>query len=114
MIHANNLMIGDWVEDVDFGKGMVFAISFGDEHVVTLVPEDITQPFIHVSTEGINPIPLTTEILVKNGFSTNGLDVALFDRKGGDDFVGAANIQYVHELQHILRLCGLDKKIVLS
>ena len=45
------------------------------------------------------------------GFSRNGLDIALFDRKGGDDFVGAANLQYVHELQYILRLCGIEKEI---
>ena len=113
MIHANDLMIGDWVEETNSGVGIVWAISFDDEHVVTLISNDITQPFIHVSMKDINPIPLTPEILVKNGFSTNGLDVSLFDRQGGDDFVGAANIQYVHELQHVLRLCGIDKKIVL-
>ena len=114
-MEVTDIMIGDYVEDIDFGIGEVISINFeGGEYTITLnLIGDVTKPYSHVSPEGIKPILLTPEILVKNGFSTNGLDVALFDRKGGDDFVGAANIQYVHELQHAIKLCEIDKIIKL-
>ena len=103
---ANELMIGDWVYDT---------ILKGNTKVETLSSSGIKGDFHeNVCDENtFEPIPLTPEILEKNGFSRNGLDIALFDRKGGDDFVGASNLQCVHELQHALRLCGIEKEIEL-
>lgn len=79
----------------------------------------------------LEPIPLTSEILEKNGFKhyiteENSDD---FDNREGDlyyclnktadgymscidvahSFTISGLIKYVHELQHILRLCGLDE-----
>jgi hypothetical protein len=79
----------------------------------------------------LEPIPLTPEILEKNGFKhyiteENSDD---FDNREGDlyyclnrtadgymscidvahSFTISGLIKYVHELQHILRLCGLDE-----
>ena len=111
MMYAKDLMIGDWVKfpigndkvvDLLYIEGKGICASFSAS--ATLFP---------VEVEKLQPIPLTPEILEKNGFSRNGLDIALFDRKGGDDFIGAANLQYVHELQHALRLCGIKKEIEL-
>ena len=94
-------MIGDWVYKPKYnGDVLIYTAE-------TVEADDLYLGRI----SGFKEIPLTPEILVKNGFSTNGLDVALFDRKGGDDFVGAANIQYVHELQHVLRLCGVHERL---
>jgi hypothetical protein len=105
---ANELMIGDWVQIVSDAPTMANEYHRIDWIKTGEVGLDnrkiVTYPYIQ-------PIPLTAEILEKNGFSRNGLDIALFDRKGGDDFVGAANLQYVHELQYILRLCGIEKEI---
>ena len=85
------------------------------------------------------PIPLTPEILEKNGFEFDdvipecrmfmGIDnrVALRNDKeymnsvnewhvhiDSEDYCTIANCEltYVHELQHILRLCEIDKEIV--
>lgn len=78
----------------------------------------------------LDPIPLTPEILEKNGFSKSRLmgeqrhftyylapSVSLlaiydadFSLKIGDC---ARYIKYVHQLQHALRLCGIEKEITL-
>ena len=83
--------------------------------------------------EDIEPIPLTAEILEKNGFEsrdnfyeitfqTNKIDNSIFRiaefEKSGNWFFGFFDfpnlienfrINYVHELQHALRLCGLNE-----
>lgn len=112
---ANELMIGDWVRITDDDTDAFFDARVGTltrvENIFVVPPgEEMAQPF---SIDCVEPIPITPEILEKNGFSRNGLDISLFDRRGGDDFVGASNLQYVHELQHALRLCGIEKEIVL-
>lgn len=87
----------------------------------------------------IKPIPLTPEILEKNGFvlkpdgwiwcREEGIEeqdyIFIQFRKGCDEvrlvelnFVNKLlakfrTIQFVHELQHVLRLCNIDKEIVL-
>lgn len=79
----------------------------------------------------LEPIPLTAEILEKNGFKhcATEEDCDYFDNREGDlyyclnrtadgymscidvthSFTISGLIKYVHELQHILRLCGLDE-----
>lgn len=79
----------------------------------------------------LSPIPLTEDILVKNGWDftksdysvyckedTNG-DVELSKDKYGfywsincDEYI-ILRIDYVHQLQHLLRLCGIEKEIEL-
>lgn len=84
----------------------------------------------------LSPIPLTEEILVKNGFSEihhpgtgatdeysewffGGIKIIewLEDWKyhyfsaGGDG--APIDFQYVHQLQHLLRLCGIEKEMEL-
>ena len=51
----------------------------------------------------------------KHPCRANNLEYDYTNKRGDfcDDFVGAANLQYVHELQHALRLCGINKEIVL-
>ena len=90
----------------------------------------------------VKPIPLTAEILDENGFRligtvwhyrgytydvcvefTDKIAVRIYnelkpkDEKGRQDMVSYnrdwAQPFYVHELQHALRLCGIDKEIVL-
>lgn len=76
--------------------------------------------------ELIEPVPLTPEILEKNGFKNMGFfgkcevenwkilcdtkNVAIIHKEHTDIDIP---IEYVHELQHALRLCGIDKEIVL-
>lgn len=81
------------------------------------------------------PIPLTPEILEKNGFESNknvfgGMNYALnadfFIENRGDRFClsrimaghkystfWVCDIHYVHELQHCLKLVGIDKEITI-
>lgn len=78
----------------------------------------------------LNPIPVTPEILEKNGWSKDLYDNESYDN---DDFeqlslwegadgnawwwhVGielVVPLNFVHELQHVFRLCGIDKEIVI-
>ena len=89
----------------------------------------------------VEPIPLTAEILEKNGFEekTESSPFVYYLFKDGDNSVSlehtydttdkedywaccignrlcdvcTISMHYVHELQHALRLCGVDKEIVL-
>lgn len=69
------------------------------------------------------PVPLTEEILKKNGFVHKDTmeewwheeynpewGIRMSDFELTDEFkFGRAKITYVHELQHALRLCGLNE-----
>ena len=72
----------------------------------------------------IEPIPLTPEILEKNGFVVESrdyhgnplqycalVDGLWIDISGENYFEG--KLEYVHQLQHALRLCGIEKEIIL-
>ena len=77
-----------------------------------------------------NPVGLTSEILEKNGFSLQSdnteffkLDTYCFCNElceflihrlnNGDYQFGPAKIRNVHELQHAMRLCGIEKEVEL-
>ena len=119
---ANELMIGDWVIG---GSEEPFKIGI------------IDPDFLHWNE--VQPIPLTPEILEKNGFekALQLSDIEPFDtdEEGNkyysynktlwgwwqpdnifcipDNGLGWLNIKYVHELKHALRLCGIEKTIEL-
>ena len=119
-------MIGDWVynnvADITF---QVYPQFFSQWHNQ---PEQLKAI--------IQPIPLTPEILENNGFEKEivggdtyftlddivlqndyefGFDFGRFYRDSEDGFVlvGIITIKYVHQLQHALRLCGIDKEITI-
>lgn len=116
---SRELMVGDWVianGNTDNKPHRVTAL--------TLTRIDFDNNEVHVA-EYIEPIPLTAEILEKNGFevisrsidSTSyrlGLrEVFVFLKEGyfnitikDTDIFG---LTYVHELQHAMRLCGLTE-----
>lgn len=135
---ANKLMIGDLVYDhrnwacpiVEIHKhsAVVIARHYGEEEF---------------GLEDLRPIPLTPEILEKNGFVANehiypypyyeyiveedNLKIGFAFPQGNRTsykepwiyidservFVEHLPCIYVHELQHVLRLCGIKKEIVL-
>lgn len=149
---TKELMIGDWVNlnfDVDYKTGEsiytpVQVIGINKDGTV-----DVNCTFDKSeSMQGgwdlklIEPIPITPEILEKNGFydrsdgfkfnyviHTNEYQISYYPKtnrfniykKGIDPFYdkdkffcGFKNIvKYVHELQHALKLCGIKKEIVL-
>lgn len=119
---ANELMIGDWV-------------MCGKRYMkVTQLAEDM-------DCDDINPVPITPEILEKNGFKKcAGNEWSVFKYKD-DDYTKKAlyqvlwsadelyleiasytsitgeffrmGVEFVHQLQQALRLCGIDKTIEL-
>ena len=129
------LMIGDWVLSYP-EKGRVDGIiCLREEHtadgkwmaIVHLGGNKYEQVNIGI----LEPIPLTTEILEKNGFVYADLPFEDFYEgyglhiHGGNYADGhsnwyiicginvSMNVTHVHELQHALRLCGIDKDVVL-
>ena len=125
---ANELMIGDWVKTNDLYKAIkdvkVRAISQYS------IEDETTNQW--VECQHIEPIPITAEILEKNGFRTFGLinapkyglwlnDGRIIELSRIDNgwriWVFYNNIpmslNYLHELQHALRLCGITHEIVL-
>lgn len=147
MINAEDLRIGDLVIVSKTGckipKGTVCRVTaietesmlFDDRFVsVRLIPIDpkCKQISWYDWCKNISTIPLTSEILEKNGWkriSHKGLPWALFRKKGcsvriaydsDDDKVPFSvskeiqelkNINYVHELQHILWALGEDANL---
>lgn len=114
---ATDLMVGDWVclkDDVQYESPMkVDGILV---HNISLEGEG----FLGDADEIISPIPLTAEIMEKNGFDRyyesnfysllNGFNVAIADEHYiTSAFNVAITVYYVHELQHALRLCGFDE-----
>ena len=130
------LMIGDWV----YYNPNVF---IEDEYEPTK-PIKITKitsgEDIDLAIEGCySPIPLTPEILEKNGFKhieripimgseigtwrsdklggatikkyLIGIEKTIFCLIAGHSKIG--DIYHLHELQHALRLCGIEKEITL-
>ena len=125
---ANELMLGDWVEGL-YPNGnrypRPFRISAVDTYPKNRSPRIVTEGGYGFQEEHLNPVPLTPEILEKNGFNEERMQRMAVWRL--DTFAvecdfstweffwanGDVIINHVHELQHTLRLCGIDKEIVL-
>ena len=137
-METNDLMIGDWVKfpignekvvDLPYIEGKGICASFAAS--ATLFP---------VEVDKLEPIPLTAEILEKNGLvkwehgylwkerigiggqttsASSPIELIVYEGghsvilnpHDGKEFQGS--IDFVHELQHALRLCGIDKQIEL-
>ena len=109
---ANELMIRDWV-----------VVGSGEPFKIGIIDPDF------LFWNEVQPIPLTQEILKKNGFKEDGKrHWTLSDEYTGDDVIGlyeVANgftmptsgltigLQSVHELQHLFRLCGITREIII-
>jgi len=127
---ATELMIGDWVFYIGDGepkKRKVLEIT-ALKQVELFDGKDWSSWFL-VGEKYIEPIPLTPEILEKNGFTRYGQVYAnlqqwvgkfgdkrksfVQDIRTGEWGMNDVWINYVHELQHVLKLCGIEKEIVL-
>lgn len=131
---ANELMIGDKLKRV-FNQKIVKVKEIKQNCIYT---EDNGYEY-----DEIEPIPLTPEILEKNDFKkfpflhiegqhqwtwwgNTLISVILWCRELNDDTKDGMmlkieaptstlciKVNYVHELQHALRLCGIEKEIIL-
>ena len=124
-MNANELMIGDWVRMKE-NHGFAFQMEDvgGNGMFKRWTPDG--EYMIPYSYGEIEPIPLTPEILEKNGFEEfDGwriLDMddveirwigTILEISGSHGNMELPNVQCVHELQHALRLCGIKKEIVI-
>ena len=125
---AEDLMVGDWVLLFDDKIAKVDCI--GNTEVFL---SDETGLDWQVTYEHIRPIFLTPEILELNGFVLQENEVGLYGVTiaphytrddlpfevfcDGDPFAiwfsDPIDIAYVHQLQHVIRLCGVNREIVL-
>lgn len=137
---ASDICVGDWV---------MVAECIADAHFRHYPDkvESISKDLVGLASNGsetildrINPIPLTEEILVKNGFENvrdnlvftlknlssnvrigitldNESTVYLSENKTGVwpgfNYYDLFEINSVHQLQHLLRLMGVQKEIEL-
>ena len=127
MIKAENLRIGDIVRvcyDCEFPEGAVCVVSEMGTLKVCILRKGSTCMTWYSDIEGI---PLTPEILEKNGWNSDVLIPALYTNKTHQlevechsyskwryvTFNGMAvnRVKYVHELQHILWVLGMDSNI---
>lgn len=134
-LDCRTLMIGDWVYLCTPNKMIPCQITALDE--TTIWQEYYKEIF---KSKNYKPIPLTAEILEKNGFkctevyekyewierhnaiwvimgdSNDGLKLNVIHIDGWQRRIPLCYhniIFYVHQLQHALRLCGIEKEIVI-
>ena len=125
---AEDLMVGDWVLLFDDKIAKVDCI--GNTEVFLSDETGLDWQFTY---EHIRPIFLTPEILELNGFVLQENEVGLYGVTiaphytrddlpfevfcDGDPFAiwfsDPIDIAYVHQLQHVIRLCGVNREIVL-
>ena len=124
-LSVKSLQIGDWViphvYDSALEPSKIVGIHYNSYKGKDYVDWVDCEVWDELSLSDIEPIPLTPEILEKNGFYENQ------DRWWWKDFyitlastkaltlVCNRTIQfdYVHQLQHALRICGIEKEIEL-
>lgn len=132
---TQQLMIGDWVlrdgEPYQIRQLGIYGVDRdGEDYPAVCVgkPKGIG---LIIERNEIDPIPLTVEILEKNGFKfkqQGSLEVAILKIKNRHpitlEYIGWSDgrwsihehrlvVKYVHELQHVFRLCGIEKEIKL-
>jgi hypothetical protein len=121
-MEINELMVGDWVRvPSELNRYMRIRSTF-----------DMDSAILY------EPIPLTPEILEKNGFEDIGddtyqleekpcwfwvdffkhtygceYDTSTYEYEDDEHRLKLYGIPSVHELQHALRLCGIEKEIEL-
>lgn len=120
-LKISDLSVGDYVCYCD----RVYKVnSIEESGYVRANNESYSCPHILKHLDYIEPIPITAEILEKNGFVKNGgrwynSEVIMEFEQYRDCWWRTINcgeysvyfINYVHQLQHALRLAGVDKEI---
>lgn len=136
-VETTDLMIGDYLY---WGKDKIVKVQmlrkYGDYFGIDVVYNDSVNLYFSTNNDDIysynidelKPIPLTPEILEKNGF-TKELDAdkshywftlidedirfSVFYARSVFQWLGPLDFKYVHDLQHALRMCGIKKEITL-
>ena len=117
MINLNDIMIGDWVYKHAAIKGL------GRYEQITY--QDLLDDKEYLVFREYDPVPITPEILEKNGWILDEIDGSYRHKENGF-WIGGRNapfgfmisnvhreIKYVHELQHALKLAEIELKIII-
>lgn len=120
-IKCRDLMVGDWVNNeygllaqiINVCNVCAYAIFKNNEDSPWVFDDYVYHPV---------PIPLTSEILEKNGWKEteywheykDGNTIIQYSLSNIWGIINGVEIEhfkceYVHQLQHLLRLCGLDE-----
>ena len=134
---ANELMVGDYVQLNESVYKVEEISSQGWIHLLTVENGTRVQMTSDYILDHIEGVTITPEILEKNGFVGEGYQLLILDKgdwleyyhhehrlrrywEGIDewenhlrvrDIVFMCHCHYVHELQHALRMCGVEKEI---
>lgn len=133
-LKINDLSVGDWVQDKEGTPAKILGIEqwSGDYYLNVEVDGDDVG---NVIAEGALPIPIAPEILEKNGSKkTEFVKDSGYEFYQSDDLYASrvegskwwtiivrnecrevvnCYVQHVHQLQHVLRLAGVEKEIEL-
>lgn len=138
---AKELMLGDWVYGLYPGGSRYkppFRISAVDTYPSNKSPRIVTEGGYGFQEEHLAPIPITGEILEKNGFKrvrdklgrvfysiaddyfdltideiTDSIWCMEYDNLEAQFPTCRNLVAHVHELQHALKLYGIDREITL-
>lgn len=123
-LKISDLSVGDWVYHDFYEVDMRVVTIYGDNERV--IAESSSGHGVTCHLDHFTPIPITAEILEKNGVHRTCEDdkYAIFrgDRLWAVKYsdrdweltippVCHVDIKYAHQLQHALRLAGVDKEI---
>lgn len=133
-MEAKEVMIGDWVK---YGNRFAIIQSITPNECCILVSCGGSDEFVWETYDNIEPIPITSEILEKNGWEKRNDACIYYDSEHEyqiffmlkeynythlynyiDASIGCITIRempitYLHELQNLMRLCGIKKEIEL-
>lgn len=130
---AEELMIGDWVLVKELDPFNLTNVISEYQHQLRL--KDFAEMYNAGEYKKYEPIPLTKEILLNNGFEDfagggciikkpiddeepiyiwNGNDsIYVVDYCSLNKYTYIKECKYVHEFQHELKSCGIEKEIIL-
>lgn len=128
-MNIKELSVGDWVEVLIANKARVCkveGIRWND--ILRKYVVEVCNGAFRLQDYYILPIPLTPEILEKNGFveicgdfvvTRNGfyINVEVQENRFGLEvsadghIIIACDVEFVHQLQHAFRLAGIEKEI---
>ena len=120
-IRCKDIMVGDYIANRNGSPMQIVAV---DEDNAYACEGNEERPWIFGDNEGYEPQPiiLTPEILEKNGWKEteywheyqdgkNTIQCCLPDMRGRINGIEIEHFkcEYVHQYQHLLRLCGLNE-----
>ena len=124
-MRIEELSVGDWVRHTFYEENVRIARIYGDSERVLAERGKLS---ISCHLNHFEPIPISPEILKMNGWRNDKADrnfwatdeVYIYNHDGiwrlrpkSPELLIVVDVKYIHELQHALRLLGVEKEIEL-